>query len=144
MKKSLLLTVALTLVALLAVSLPATAAPNFPGCNNLRAISRYLQLSADQRTQLIALTTQLRTTIQPLHLQIDPLHEQLQTLLGDPSPNACDVGGVVVEIDGLRDQIATAQDAFETAFAAILTPAQLAKWQSLQAVCHAQDTPPGS
>jgi Spy/CpxP family protein refolding chaperone len=127
----------------LALALPAAAAP-LPGCKDPRAVARYLGLSAAQVAQVKDLRTDLRDAVEPLRKQIAPLRDEIGDLLATPAPDACTVGGLVVKVNGLTDQIDTLHDKFEKDFELILTPEQLVKWKALQVVCRAQGQPTGA
>src|SRR4051794_5425055 len=71
---------------------------------NPRLLARYLHLTPDQVTQEQQLFKTLGTALKGLRDQEKPLHDQLQALLAGSNPSACDVGALVVQIDGLRDQ----------------------------------------
>ena len=115
-----------------------------PGCGNPRAIARYLKLTTAQQDQTQSLRQALRTAVDPLQAQLEPIREQIDTALDAAAPNACSVGGLVVQADGIHDQIANLRDDFEDDFEALLTPDQLVKWQALQVVCRAQDVTTGA
>jgi Spy/CpxP family protein refolding chaperone len=139
-------TVATSLVlAALAFALaqPAAAAP-LPGCKDPRAVARYLGLSAAQVAQVKDLRLDLRAAVQPLYQQIEPLRDQIGDLLETANPDACTVGGLVVKVNGLTDQIGALHDEFEKDFEALLTPEQLVKWKALQVVCRAKGQPTGA
>lgn len=132
------LTIATALAAFLALPLLVSAAPGGRGGNpadilhNPRALARYLKLTPAQVETTKQLAQTLHNTTKPLYDQIEPLEDQLHTQLDAASPNACDVGATVVQIDGLRDQIRGARQDFDEAFSAILTPEQLAKYEALK------------
>lgn len=128
---------ATALLALLIVPFAAQAArPPKPNpadiLHNPKALARFLKLTPEQVAKQKQLLEQLRSTTKPLYDQIEPLEEQLHDQLEAASPNACAVGGTVVQIDGLRDQIKEARQDFDDAFSAILTPEQLAKYEALK------------
>jgi Spy/CpxP family protein refolding chaperone len=102
--------------------------------HNARALARYLKLTPAQIDTTKGLLDTLHATTKPLYDQIEPLETQLRAQLDAASPDACAVGATVVKIDGLRDQIRDARDDFDAAFSAILTPAQLAKYEALKAL----------
>lgn len=139
-KKSLTFALAAALVTFLALPQSADAQqgnqPRKPRCNNLRAIARVLQLTPDQVTQSRAIYDDLRQTVEPLRAQISPLREALEDLLDAASPNACDVGQAVVDIDVIHDQIDAARAAARDDFEALLTPAQLARYETFQQNCR--------
>lgn len=135
MRRRLLATTAL--LALLATPFAAQAArpPRLDPIDllhNPRALARFLKLSPQQVTQQKQLLEELRGTTKPLYEQIEPLEDQLRAQLDAASPDACAVGNTVVQIDGLRDQIKDAREDFDEAFSAILTPEQLAKYETLK------------
>ena len=98
--------VAAGLLALSALPAQAAAPTNrVPNCGDFRAIARYLRLTEAQLTSARALADALRATVQPLYQSIEPLEENLRDLLDVASPNVTSVGTVVVQIDGIRDQV---------------------------------------
>jgi Spy/CpxP family protein refolding chaperone len=128
--------------------LPALAqnqqGPRLPGCNDPRAIARYLRLSQEQATAWRALREELRDASKPYVETIEPLREELGALLDGEDPDACTVGGLVVQIDTQHDAIADLREAYVEDFEALLTAEQLAKWEALQAVCQANNQTPGA
>ena len=142
---------ALGLALLLAPALALAADPSSHGkptpdqiLRNPRLLARYLQLTADQVAKAQPLYQTLATTLKTLHDQEPPLKQQLQTLLQGSNPDPCDVGAIVVQIDALHDQGRTALQAFDTAFSALLTPEQLAKYDALKDAAHLGDGEPAS
>jgi len=130
------LTIAATLLALLAVPFAAGAArgPRNPAdiLHNPRALAKYLKMTPSQIEKTKDLLDDLRDTTRPLYQQIEPLEKQLKTQLEAASPDACAVGATVVKIDGLRDKLRGAREDFDDAFSAILTPEQLARYEALK------------
>lgn len=129
-----------------ALSVPAAAAPKppLPGCNNPRAIARYLKLTESQVAQTKTLRDALKAAVDPLQAALEPIREQIYDALEVALPNALTVGTLVVQADGIHDQIAVLRDDFEDDFAALLTPEQLVKWEALQAVCRANEQTTGA
>ena len=136
---------ALALVLAPALLLAGPGNGNGPGpdqiLRNPRLLARYLHLTPDQATQEQQLFKTLGATLKGLHEQEKPLHDQLQALLAGSNPSACDVGALVLEIDGLRDQGRAAAETFDQAFSAILTPDQLARYEALKEAAHLGDDP---
>ena len=97
-----------------------------------RLLARYLNLTDAQKAQAEPLFTTLNTTLRSIHEQEKQVREQLVAELAKPSPDACTAGGYVVQIDGFVGQAAAALRTFDTAFSAILTPEQLAKYNALK------------
>jgi Spy/CpxP family protein refolding chaperone len=141
MKRRLMIVAAL--LSLLAVPLMAEAArgPRNPAdvLHNARALAKYLKLTPAQIETTKGLLEDLHATTKPLYEQIEPLETQFHAQLDAASPNACAVGATVVQIDALRDQIRDARQDFDAAFSAILTPAQLAKYEALKDLVKGDD-----
>lgn len=97
-----------------------------------RLLARYLNLTDAQKTQAEALFRTLGDSLRAIHEQEKGVREQLVAELAKPSPDACTVGGYVVQIDGFTEQQAAALRTFDTAFSAILTPEQLTKYNALK------------
>jgi Spy/CpxP family protein refolding chaperone len=126
-----------------AIAAQAARPGQLPGCNNPRAVARYLQLTPAQIADVKELRADLKAAVDPLRDQIKDLHEQIETALDAASPDACAIGALRIQIHGLAEQVRDERDDFEAAFEALLTPAQLAKWEALQVVCRAQDETTG-
>ena len=97
-----------------------------------RLLGRYLNLTAAQQTQAEALFRTLNDSLRTIHEQEKQVREQLVAELAKPTPDTCTVGGYVVQIDGFAEQAAAALRTFDTAFSAILTPEQLARYNALK------------
>jgi Spy/CpxP family protein refolding chaperone len=109
--------------------------------HNPRLLARYLQLTPDQVSKAQPLFQALGNTLKSLRDQEEPLAQQLKTLLEGSNPSACDVGALVVQINGLHDQARAAAQTFDQAFSALLTPEQLAKYNALKDAAHLGDPP---
>ena len=124
------------LAVLLLVPALASAAPRRPSPAEIlrspKLLARYLNLSAAQVTQSEALFKTLGDTLKGIHEQEKVLRDQLQDELDKPSPNACTAGGYAVGLHDLYEDAEAALHAFDTAFSAILTPEQLAKYNALK------------
>ena len=134
----------LALTTVLAVPAAAAPKPPLPGCNNPRAIARYLKLTESQVQQTKTLREALKAAVDPLQAQAAPIREQIYNALEATTPDALAVGTLVVQADGIHDSIEVLRDDFEDDFAALLTPEQLVKWQALQAVCRANEQTTGA
>jgi Spy/CpxP family protein refolding chaperone len=99
---------------------------------NPRLLARYLDLSATQVTQEQALFRTLDESLRAIHQQEEAKRDQLQAELDQPNPDACTAGGYVVSLHDLYEQAEAALHTFDTAFSAILTPEQLAKYNALK------------
>jgi hypothetical protein len=101
-----------------------------------KLLAKYLNLSATQVTQEEALFKTLGEALKGIREQEKTLRDQLQDELDNASPNACTAGGYVVSLAGLAEQAKAALETFDTAFSAILTPEQLAKYEALKELAH--------
>jgi Spy/CpxP family protein refolding chaperone len=141
------LMIATALLALLAVPFLAEAArgPRTPAdiLHNARALAKYLKLTPAQIETTKGLLGDLHATTRSLYEQIEPLEAQLRTQLDAASPNACNVGATVVQIDAVRDQIRGARQDFDEAFSAILTAEQLAKYEALKELVRSNNEEEG-
>jgi Spy/CpxP family protein refolding chaperone len=140
-KKTLL---AAALLTLLAVPFAAQAAQ--PGgqaardpetiLHNLRALSRYLGLTADQVAKTRTLQQQLQATVKPLHDSGKALREQYRAALEATPQNACSIGDLAIDIYENQEKVQDAVETFDTQFSALLTPAQLTKYEALKAAAR--------
>jgi Spy/CpxP family protein refolding chaperone len=122
---------ALLLVPALAEARDRRASPE-EILRNPRLLARYLKLTEAQQAQAEPLFTALNNSLRAIHEQEKTVREQLAAELAKPSPDACTAGGYVVQIKGFATQAAAALRTFDTAFSAILTPEQLAKYNALK------------
>jgi Spy/CpxP family protein refolding chaperone len=107
---------------------------------NPRLLARYLDLSATQVTQEQALFRTLDESLRAIHQQEEAKRDQLQAELDKPNPDACTAGGYVVSLHDLYEQAEAALHTFDTAFSAILTPEQLAKYNALKELARGPRT----
>jgi Spy/CpxP family protein refolding chaperone len=130
----------MVLAALLAAALvwpaAATAAPPRARCNDLRALARALALTRDQVAATKEIYRELRSTVEPLRDEIAPLRDELEALLDGDNPSPGQVGQVVIDIDGLHDDIQAAREEADNAFEALLTPEQLEKYHVFEQHCR--------
>jgi len=120
--------------------LPAFADRGGPGSSgfgdgaltNPRLLSRYLNLSAAQNTQLQGFLKTLQTAIQGVRTAQGPLCQQLRTDVAAANPNPTTVGNDYLALIDNQDKVKTALTAFDTSFSAILTADQLTKYDHLK------------
>lgn len=129
-----LLAAAALVLTLLPALAEAAGPPQNPGAilRNPKALARYLKLTPEQLATFKTLRQELQADLRPLQEQLEPLQAQLEAQLGAAAPEACSVGETVVAIDAVRDGIRAAYEDFDEAFSAILTPAQLEKYENLK------------
>ena len=104
-----------------------------------RALAKFLGLSQSQTKTLLDLWNTLQQTVQPLRQARDPLCAQLAVDLAVNPPNPPTVGGDTISLYDNRQAIIAANEAFDTAFSAILTPAQLIAYDTLKQIAHSVD-----
>lgn len=130
-----------SLLALLLLAVPAMAAAQqqaagLPDANQLlrnpRLLIRYLKLDPTQAATLRTLLGQLQTTLKPIREGQKALYTELHAALDAENPDPTEVGQIVIDLYEGRETIRAAFATFDTAFSAILTPAQLAKWEALK------------
>jgi Spy/CpxP family protein refolding chaperone len=155
MTKSLRVLASVAVLALLALPLAAqSAAYDFdaqkPGPNagsaeyiltHPKALSKYLGLSSSQDTQLQSLWKTMETSIQALRTARGPLCTQLRTDLAANPQNASAVGTDTINLFNNKKGVGAARATFDTAFAAILTPDQLTKYNTLKQIAHLDNGP---
>jgi Spy/CpxP family protein refolding chaperone len=105
--------------------------PGGPGFM-LPRIARALDLSEGQVEQTRALLEDLAGTVEPLREQGRTLRQEIEDLLAADAPDATAIGEKVIEGHALREQGRAAWDEFQTAFEALLTPAQKERWELLK------------
>src|SRR5215213_2009411 len=112
---------------------PANAGPGGPGGQHGPGeilppplLAQFLGLTEAQIAQIQPLRETLRTTVEPLREHQRAKQEQIRAAVD--SGNAAKAGELLVANHALREQMKAVHDAFDTSFAALLTPAQKAKW----------------
>ncbi|HEV2844142.1 MAG TPA: periplasmic heavy metal sensor [Thermoanaerobaculia bacterium] len=130
------LTLVLTaFLALVALPFAAEAQPGrAPGdvLRNPRALARYLRLTPAQIETAKGLQQELKAAVEPLRETQKSLREALRAELGAASPNACEVGEAALALHDNREKIRAEIEEFDDKLSAILTPAQLARYEALK------------
>lgn len=103
-----------------------------PGAFPLRALAEFLDLTEAQVEEARLLLQDLAADLRPLAEEARDLHQELVALLASESPDPAAVGALVLEIHGVRDEMKAARDELDAAFAALLTPEQLERWEILK------------
>lgn len=94
-------------------------------------LTQELGLSDSQQAAAKQLHEQLRETMKPLHEEQRALHEQVETAL-EQGADAATVGNLVITAHQKRQAMRAAREEYEADFAALLTPEQLAKYETLK------------
>jgi len=95
-------------------------------------LAEFLGLTEAQIAQIQPLRETMRATIEPLREQQKANHEQIRAAV--EAGNAAQAGQLLVANHNLGQQIKAARDTFETAFEALLTSEQKAKWDVYQEI----------
>jgi len=112
------------------------------GC--AEALATYLTLTDAQKTAAQALQESLHATVQPLAEKERTAHEAIRAALDAASRDAAALGALTLQAYDAHKQIKAARDAFDTAFAALLTAEQKAKLECFKSVQDAlRPGPPG-
>ena len=142
-RASLMLAVLLALPIAFPITLQAQGGPGprDPGeiLHNPRALARYLRLTPDQVTATQKLAADLKAAVEPLRQQEKQLRDAFETAVSAPNANPCDVGQAALALHANHEKIRAALDDFDKKFSALLTPAQLARYEALKALVHPGD-----
>ena len=111
--------------------------PSAQETSPLQVVTDFLQLNPGQVSELAQLLQARQTTLVPLFQAAQGLTQQLAVLLNSGG-NPAQVGVLVIQIHGLQQQIAQAQQAFLTQFTAILDAEQLQKLHAAQIAVQLQ------
>jgi len=103
----------------------------------LQVVAEFLQLRPGQVSELEQLLQARQAALVPLFQMAQSLIQQLGNLLNSGG-NPAQVGVLVIQIHTLQQQMAQAQQAFLTQFAAILDAEQLQKLQAVQIAAQLQ------
>lgn len=95
-------------------------------------LAEFLGLTEAQIAQVQSLRDAQRAAVEPLREQQKANHEQIRAAV--EAGNATEAGQLLIANHGLGDQIRAARETFETAFAALLTSEQKAKWDVYQEI----------
>src|SRR5260370_12664441 len=111
--------------------------PSVQETSPLQVVADFLQLQSGQVSELEQLLQARQATLVPLFQTAQALIQQLGNLLnsgGNPSQG----GILVIQIHGLQQQMAQAQQSFLTQFVAILDQEQLQNLQAVQIAAQLQ------
>ena len=90
----------------------------------------YLQLTEEQRDAVRALAEDLRPVLEPLRDERQTIAEQLREALNSDSPDATEVGQLVIDQHEIGGQIRDELSAFGDAFRELLDAEQQVKWDN--------------
>ncbi|HZF13082.1 MAG TPA: Spy/CpxP family protein refolding chaperone [Thermoanaerobaculia bacterium] len=109
----------------------ATAAGTAGPAHHFDHLAKALALTDDQKTAAKPLQDELQATVQPLFADLHQKHQAIKNAL-DSGADAATVGGLMIAAHATQRQVKAAHDKFSQSFAALLTPDQLQKFQTLQ------------
>ncbi len=89
---------------------------------------RSLDLTTEQQATLEALRNDTAESVRPLAEQMRALHGQIETAADGASPDACALGGLVLQGKSIRSQIEDVRKAAEAKFVEQLSDAQKATY----------------
>lgn len=95
---------------------------------------RSLDLTAEQQASLDALRNDTAAAVRPLVQQMRALHGQIETAADETSPDACALGGLVLQGKSIRSQIEDVRKAAEAKFVADLSDAQKATYTNFVSI----------
>jgi Spy/CpxP family protein refolding chaperone len=128
---------ALAVAALLAAAAPAMAQPpggphgmRGRGHEGGRDLSEFLGLTDQQREAWRAAHRSQFEALRPTFEKIRDLREQMEAELESASPDAATVGGYVISIDQLDDEIEASRDELDSTLRGILTDEQETKYDA--------------
>ena len=98
---------------------------------NADEVAATLGLSVDQKVQFDSIHQQLEANVGPLFQQLESAHRQLESLASASNPDATAVGKQFLAARAIEQQVKAAHEAAHQKLAAILTPDQKAKFDSL-------------
>jgi Spy/CpxP family protein refolding chaperone len=100
--------------------------------DHLAHLAKILDLTDAQQAAAKPLQDELQATIKPLFADLETKHQAVRAAL-DANADATTVGEAAIAAHAIELQIRAAHDKFATAFAALLTPDQLTKFNALKA-----------
>jgi periplasmic protein CpxP/Spy len=101
--------------------------PGVPGGPGLGRLAETLGLSDEQKSQLDALRTKQRETLQPLMESARLSHEAFRAALDADSPDATAVGQAAIAMNAAEKKVRAAHEAAFAEMKSILTPEQAKK-----------------
>ncbi len=110
----------------------AAAAPGQGFAHHLDHLAKALNLTDEQKAQAKPLADELQATVTPLFADLKTKHDAVRAAL-DSNADATTVGEAAIAAHAVEQQIKAAHEKFATAFAALLTPDQLTKFNALKA-----------
>lgn len=95
-------------------------------------VTEFLDLTEQQKASVKQLKDEMRERVRPLREEQRAAREQLRTALEAANPDPAAVGRLVIAMEGKRDEMRAVHQEFQRDFAALLTPEQREKYDSLK------------
>ncbi len=92
----------------------------------------YLDLTDEQIEAAQAIRDSARAEMEAGREEQGALHDQLKAMLDGDNPDVAEVGSLVIELHGMRQQKRTILENAESQFAALLNAEQLEKWENFK------------
>ena len=125
------------------ISMPAQDEPTTDQGRLLAALQRILELTDSQAQQLFDLRQAHLEQVHALRVQIRELEQQKAGLLNSDNPDPAEIGAIVIQQFGLKQQVHAANQSYHESALAILTPEQVETVAHIQqAVIVAQQAGP--
>jgi Spy/CpxP family protein refolding chaperone len=112
------------------------------GLMNVERLADYLSLTAAQKTQVEQLREKMKTAMEPLREEHRELAEAVHTAL-ENGADATTVGTAVIASHQHREKMRAIHEQYDGELEAILTPAQLSRWNALKDARKAMRGRPG-
>jgi len=100
--------------------------------DHLARLAEVLDLTDAQKAAAKPIQDELQATVQPLFADLKTKHQAVRAAL-DANADATTVGEAAIAAHAVELQLKAAHEKFATAFAALLTPDQLTKFNALKA-----------
>ena len=112
---------------------PEGRGPGGPPPGGAERLAQYLQLSDSQRTAWESEHTAFRASTQSLIAKQRDLEKQMHTSLDSASTDACALGGLMLQIRSIHEQMQSAHEALDGRLESLLTAEQKARFESFRA-----------
>ena len=125
------------------ISMPAQDEPTTDQGRLLAALQRILELTDSQAQQLFELRRAHLEQVHALWTQIRELEQQIVVQFNSDNPDPAEIGAIVIQQFGFKQQVHAENQSYHEAALAILTPEQVEKVAHIQqAVIVAQQAGP--
>lgn len=92
----------------------------------------FLDLTAEQRAAAREIFESARDAAEPKRDALRDLHDQLRTALEADAPEPAAVGALVIQLDGVRDELKATFEGAQASFVALLTDEQRQRYEAFR------------